>query len=100
VEYDLDKPGKRLESPIDSDEFVAEVKKRRGKRNPLSAAGLKNLRHEHARTIDPARRLAAEALELERRISDLVTAAYGLTPEEIALMWRTAPPRMPMAGPT
>jgi hypothetical protein len=43
--------------------------------------------------------LAAEALDLERRISDLVNAAYGLTPEEIALMWRTAPPRMPLSPP-
>lgn len=25
--------------------------------------------------------------------------AYGLTPREIALMWQTAPPRMPVAGP-
>ena len=27
--------------------------------------------------------------------ADLVNAAYGLTPEEVALMWGTAPPRMP-----
>lgn len=56
-------------------------------------------RRLQARTLDPARRLAAEALDLERRISDLVNAAYGLTPEEIALMWRTAPPRMPLSPP-
>jgi len=36
---------------------------------------------------------------LEREISDLVNAAYGLTPAEIALLWQTAPPRMPIAGP-
>ena len=29
-------------------------------------------------------------------LSDLVNAAYGLTPDEVALMWRTAPPRMPL----
>jgi hypothetical protein len=29
-------------------------------------------------------------------LSDLVNAAYGLTPEEVALLWRTAPPRMPL----
>jgi hypothetical protein len=34
---------------------------------------------------------------LEQQISDLVNAAYGLTPEEIVLMWQTAPPRMPIA---
>jgi hypothetical protein len=44
-----------------------------------------------------ARRAAAEALALERQLSDLVNAAYGLTPEGLALMWATAPPRMPFA---
>jgi hypothetical protein len=32
-------------------------------------------------------------------VSDLVNEAYGLTPEEVALMWETAPPRMPLAAP-
>jgi hypothetical protein len=35
-------------------------------------------------------------LTLERTLSDLVNQAYGLTPAEIALMWKTAPPRMPI----
>ena len=34
-------------------------------------------------------------LQLERTLSDLINAAYGLTPEEVKLMWATAPPRMP-----
>ena len=33
------------------------------------------------------------------RAADLVNAAYGLTAEEVALLWRTAPPRMPGEGP-
>ena len=41
---------------------------------------------------------AAETLGLERRISDLVNAAYGLTPEEVKLTWQTAPPRMPVGA--
>lgn len=44
-----------------------------------------------------ARTQAAEALQLERQLSDLVNEAYGLTPEEVALLWETAPPRMPFA---
>ncbi|WP_160309635.1 hypothetical protein [Rubrobacter aplysinae] len=36
-----------------------------------------------------------EATKLERRLSELVNAAYGLTDAEIDLLWRTAPPRMP-----
>jgi len=37
---------------------------------------------------------------LERTFSDLVNQAYALTPAEIALMWQTAPPRMPIPRPT
>jgi hypothetical protein len=33
---------------------------------------------------------------LERRVADLVNEAYGLTPEEVQLMWDAAPPRMPV----
>jgi hypothetical protein len=42
------------------------------------------------------RALAAETLNLERTLSDLVSQAYGLTPAEIEPMWQTAPPRMPI----
>ena len=51
---------------------------------------------EYTRTIEPARALAAETLTLERILSALVSQAYGLTPAEIDLMWKTAPPRMPI----
>ncbi len=44
----------------------------------------------------PVRVLKAEALRLERKLFNLVNAAYGLAPEEVALMWRTTPPRMPV----
>jgi hypothetical protein len=33
---------------------------------------------------------------LESRGAELVNAAYGLAPDEVALPWRTAPPRMPV----
>jgi hypothetical protein len=39
-----------------------------------------------------------QAWRAERRVSNLVNQAYGLTPEEVALMWATAPPRMPLAS--
>jgi hypothetical protein len=35
---------------------------------------------------------------LERTVADAVNAAYGLTPAEVDLMWRTAPPRMPLSS--
>jgi hypothetical protein len=44
----------------------------------------------------PAQALGREAIGLEQQVSDLVNAAYGLTPAEVALMWETAPPRMPI----
>jgi hypothetical protein len=100
VEHDVSKPSLKLRSllDLDSDAFVAEVRKVRGRKRPLSSAALANLRDEHTRSIAPMRALATEALRLEHRLSDLVNAAYRLTPAEIALLWQTAPPRMPVGG--
>jgi hypothetical protein len=101
VEYAIGKPTNKLQNltALDSDSFVAEVRHIRGKKLPLTAAGLQALREEYVRTIEPARSLAAEALKLEHDLSDLVNQAYGLTPAEIALLWATAPPRMPIPKP-
>jgi hypothetical protein len=57
------------------------------------------LREEYIRTIEPARARAAEILTLERTLSDLINQAYGLTPAELELMGKTAPPRMPIPLP-
>ena len=65
----------------------------------LSVADLKSLREEHGRSIVPLQALAAEARGLERQVAELVNAAYGLTAEEMVLMWKAAPPRMPGDGP-
>ena len=54
---------------------------------------------ERTRTFEPARALAVETLNLERTPSDLVNQPYGLPPAEIDLMWKTAPPRMPIPPP-
>jgi hypothetical protein len=78
---------------------MGKVKRIRGKKQPLTSAGLHALRDEYTRTIEPARTLATESLTLERTLSDLVNQAYALTPAEIALMWQTAPPRMPIPPP-
>jgi hypothetical protein len=61
----------------------------------LTAAEVNELKREHRATIGPAREATGEIFALERKLSDLVNAAYGLTPEEVKLMWDTAPPRMP-----
>jgi hypothetical protein len=97
VEFNIEKASLKLHVPteLDSDAFVAEVKRIRGKKNPLSVTALKSLRDEHVRTIEPARARATEALQLERQLNDLVNEAYRLTPDEVVLLWKTAPPRMP-----
>ena len=101
MEYAIEKPSNKLlaATDLDSDTWVGEVKRIRGKKQPLTAAGLHGLRDEYTRTIAPARALAAETLTLERTLSDLVNQAYALTPAEIDLMWQTAPPRMPIPPP-
>ena len=83
VEYEVEKATLKLQSPFetDCDGFVAEVRKVRGEKKPLSAAVLANLREEYARSIDPTRAFAAEALNLESEVSDLVNEAYSLTPK-------------------
>jgi hypothetical protein len=97
VEFDVEKPSQKLQdlASLDTEVLVTEIKKARGRNRPLTIAGLKALKEEHARSILPLQALAAEARHLEREVAELVNAAYGLTPDEIALMWKTAPPRMP-----
>jgi hypothetical protein len=101
VEYAIEQPSNKLlaATDLDSDTWVGEVKRIRGKKQPLTAAGVQGLRAEYTRTIEPARARAAETLTLERTLSDLVNQAYGLTHVEIDLMWKTAPPRMPIPPP-
>jgi hypothetical protein len=82
-------------STLDPDSFVAAVRQAMPKKQKLSAAEISDLKREHAATVEPTRQVRAEIFALERKLSELVNAAYGLTPEEVALMWRTAPPRMP-----
>lgn len=96
-EFGLEKSGTVLSKPqdLDADAFAAAVRKALPRSRKLSAADIQRLKEEHRQTVEPARIAAAEAQALERRLSDLVNTAYGLTPEEVSLMWATAPPRMP-----
>ena len=61
----------------------------------LSPVDLSSLKRTFSDYGPKLHQLEAEAHQLERRLSDLVNQAYGLSPEEIDLLWRTAPPRMP-----
>jgi hypothetical protein len=97
-EFGVEKPNRALAVPhaLDADGFVTAVRATLPKSRKWTAAEIAQLKKEYAATIEPARVAAAEMLTLERGLSDLVNAAYDLTPEEVALMWRTAPPRMPL----
>ncbi len=98
VEHEIQEPTQKLQSVfgLTADALIAEVKKLRGKKKPLTLAGLRSLRDEYERTIVPAQARAQELLSLEHQIADVVNAAYGLTADEVRLMWETAPPRMPL----
>jgi hypothetical protein len=73
------------------------VRKRRPRSaGTLTPAGLAALRAGYAEQAGLVQARRAEARARERRLSDLVNAAYGLTAAEVALLWQTAPPRMPL----
>jgi hypothetical protein len=55
----------------------------------LTSATLKAGYNEQA---TPVRERQAEARRLEQRLAALVNETYGLTAEEVALLWQTAPP--------
>jgi hypothetical protein len=80
---------------FDVDGFIATVANALPKKRKLTAAEIAELKREHAVTVEPARQARARIFALESKLSDLVNETYGLTLEEVQLMWRTAPPRMP-----
>lgn len=54
------------------------------------------MREEYELAIPPLQQMVGRAEALEREIASQVHAAYGLSDEQISLLWRTAPPRMPV----
>jgi hypothetical protein len=99
AEFEVQESGAGLEdfSMFAPHAFVEEVRKHRAKTaGKLTPAALKDLQNGYAEQIAPIQRYRTEAMALERELRDLVNAAYSLTPEEIALLWTTAPPRMPL----
>jgi hypothetical protein len=102
TEFDVDSPGQKLAefAMLDVDTFIEEVRKRRPKTaSRLTPAALRDLRNAYTEQATPVQQRQQEATVLERRLADLVNLAYGLTAEDIDLLWRTAPPRMPPGGP-
>lgn len=97
-EHGIDKPGLLLESPakLSDETFHAELRKRRPKaRGALKPAQSREIDEVWREFALPARQRLAKIDRLEAEIAGAVERAYGLTSEDVALMWRTAPPRMP-----
>jgi SAM-dependent methyltransferase len=95
----VEAPGQKLQSfeALSREDFLAEVTKRRPKTaGKLKPADLKYLREIYDEYAVPVQERRARALAMERRLANLVNQAYGLTPEEVELLWATAPPRMPV----
>ena len=98
-EFEVQEHGRYLKNfaEFDIKAFIDEVRKRRPKTaRKLTPAVLKDLQAGYAEQIAPIQQYGAEVAMLERKLNDLINAAYGPTPEEIALLWSTAPLRMPL----
>jgi len=98
MEFGIEKPGQKLDdfAAIGPEAFVEEVRKRRPKgEGRLTPGSLRDLRSGYSEMAEPVQQARVEAATLERKLSDLVNQAYGLTDDEVDLLWKTAPPRMP-----
>jgi Eco57I restriction-modification methylase/TaqI-like C-terminal specificity domain len=80
---------------LNAERFVAATQNALLRRRRLTAADIAEMKREYRATIEPARAARAAIFTLEQRLSELVNAAYRLTTEDVELMWKTAPPRMP-----
>jgi hypothetical protein len=99
AEWGLEKPPHRLADPfgLSAADFAQALRAALpAKSRNLTAAAVARLHAEHAASIAPIAARLATAAARERALSRLVNEAFGLTPEEVALMWETAPPRMPI----
>lgn len=98
-EFAVEVPGQKLESfaSLELDDFVGEVRRRRRRKSaamtPRDVARLTETYRDYASRI---REIMRESGRLEEEIAAIVHRAYGFTVDEEELMWRTAPPRMPV----
>lgn len=73
-------------SRLDSDGFITAIRAALPKRAGITPTRLAQLLSAFADTAEPARAARAVALGDKRALSDVVNRAYGLTPEDVALM--------------
>ncbi|HEV7590067.1 MAG TPA: Eco57I restriction-modification methylase domain-containing protein, partial [Longimicrobium sp.] len=102
TEFNVDTPGQKLEefATLKLDDFITEVKRRRPRGAPgLTPDALGRLKEAYCERAPRIREMTNEAGRLEERLAAIVNDAYGLTEADVELMWRTAPPRMPVRAP-
>jgi len=80
---------------LNLDEFVAAVRAALPMEKRLTAADVAEIKREYGDTLEPAKNHRAEITQIERNLSDLVNASYGLSAGDVQQMWKSAPPRMP-----
>lgn len=95
-EFGLKKPGPRLLEPtaLSESEFIEEARTRRGKRS-VGPGLLRQLRDAYVETVGSVQADLARERSLERSLADLICRAQDFSEEDVALMWKTAPVRMP-----
>lgn len=101
-EHGIDKPGNALQDfgVLTYEQFETEVKKRRAKaKGALKPVHIQGLREAWQTYGKPTAARRVQGARLEAEVARLVEQAYGLTAEEVRLLWETAPPRMPGGGP-
>ncbi|MGB7440251.1 MAG: DNA methyltransferase [Coleofasciculaceae cyanobacterium] len=101
-ECQIEKLGRKLEdfATLSFQEFIEEVKQRVSKTgfsDTLNRSDYKTLHQLYQEYAPAIATRKAEAVNLEHRLADLINQAYQLTPEDIELLWKTAPPRMPIS---
>lgn len=98
TEFEIVSVSQKLEdfAMLDETSFINEVRKRRDSSSHLSPASLRALRETFNTYSSRIQAMEREILGLEQQITDMVNEAFSLTAEDIELMWRTAPPRMPI----
>jgi Eco57I restriction-modification methylase/TaqI-like C-terminal specificity domain len=98
VELSIKSLGASLEDfvSLDINEFINVIRERRPKgAAPFKPNTITAIRDTWTDYVPLLNLEVQEAMHLENELSAMVNQAYGLTIEEIRLLWQTAPPRMP-----
>ena len=97
LRYGVERFGQKLEDfdQLGSEDFLREASRRFDKKKPVPTSALRELRTLFDTEVPGILAQRSTLLALEKQIAAAVHAAYQLTPEDLAVMKETQPPRMP-----